>query len=190
MKKIIVISAILIFCFGCATMEVSYDFDHEVNFSAIKTYDWLPVPEKAKGDELLMKHIRSATNNELQAKGLKMSSENPDILIAIHGGKEKRVDFQEWGYAYDKHDYDHWGPGYPWGYYRQPAGRDYTEYRRGIDTYEYEIGTLMLDFVDAKKKELIWRGTARAVIDPGKSADQVNEAVKKILEPFPPVGKK
>jgi hypothetical protein len=44
----------------------------------------------------------------------------------------------------------------------------------------------VLDFVDAKKKELVWRGTASGVIDPGKTAEQINEVITKMLENFPP----
>jgi hypothetical protein len=67
-----------------------------------------------------------------------------------------------------------------------PEGRDYFEYRRGVDTYEYEVGTLVLDFVDAKKKELVWRGTASGVIDPGKTAEQIDGIIAKLLDNFPP----
>jgi hypothetical protein len=132
-----------------------------------------------------MKRIKISVDKQLKAKGLTQASENPDIVIVFSGGKEKRVDVQEWGYGHDDRTYagDIW---YPGGFPAAPDGRDYYEYRRGVDTYEYEVGTLVLDFVDAKKRELVWRGTASGVIDPGKTAEQINEVVAKMLENFPP----
>lgn len=189
MKKYIAI--VLFLCVSCATVNITYDFDQEANFAVIRTYDWLPLPEKPYDNELTIKRIKYAVNRELQAKGLRATQEKPDILLAIRGGKEKRVETQEWGYGYDDRDsyYYNWGPHHPWGY-REPSGRDRFEYRRGTDTYEYEVGTLILDFIDSEKKELIWRGTASGVIDPGNTAEQINEVVRKILVNFPPPQKK
>jgi len=176
-------------CMGCATFSVNQDFDPEYDFAGVKTYDWLPMPEKSQINEIALKRIKIAVNQELKTKGLQMSAETPDMLIALRAGREKRMDVQEWGYGYDDRDYYH-GAWFPGRVPVEPAGRDYFEYRRGVDTYEYEVGTLVLDFVDAKKKELVWRGTASGIIDPTKTSEQINEVVAKLLENFPPLEKK
>jgi hypothetical protein len=55
----------------------------------------------------------------------------------------------------------------------------------------YEVGTLILDFVDADSRELIWRGSAEAVMDvsvgPEYRKKKINEAVGMVLTYFPPV---
>ena len=183
------------FAAGCAALDVHYDFDREVDFALIQTYDWMSVPQKTQDNELTLKHMRSAVNKQLQAKGLTVTSNNPDVLIAMHGGKEKKVDVQEWGYAYRDRDYYHTGPYYPSNMYpppypADPHGRENIEYRRGTDTYEYEVGTLIIDFVDAKKKELIWRGIATGVVNPNITAEDIDRIVAKIMENYPPVIKK
>jgi len=186
MKRAIILIGFLLICTGCATFSVNYDFDPEADFTRLKTYIWSPVSEISPMNELTMKRIKIAVDKQLKTKGLTVtSSENPDMLIALNTAREKRVDVQEWGYGYDDRDYssDRW---YPGGIPVTPEGRDHFEYRRGVDTYEYEVGTLVLDFVDAKKKELVWRGTASGVIDPGKTAEQINEVITKMLENFPP----
>jgi hypothetical protein len=184
----------LVFAAGCAGMDVHYDFDREVNFALIQTYDWMSVPQKTKDNELTLKHIKSAVNKQLQAKGLNVTSNNPDVLIAVHGGKEKKVDVQEWGYAYRDRDYYNTGAYYPYMYPTpypvDPPGRENIEYRRGTDTYEYEVGTLIIDFVNAKKKELIWRGIATGVVDSNMTAEDIDRIVAKIMENYPPVIKK
>ncbi|VAW72093.1 hypothetical protein MNBD_GAMMA10-2332 [hydrothermal vent metagenome] len=54
----------------------------------------------------------------------------------------------------------------------------------------YEQGTLILDFVSTAGKKLIWRATAKAVINPAstpeKQTERMNSGVTKILSEFPP----
>ena len=49
---------------------------------------------------------------------------------------------------------------------------------------------MILDFVDAKSKNLLWRGTAKAEIQhvdtPEKSEALINKAVNEILKTYPP----
>ncbi len=179
----------MVFFTGCATLDVYYDYDQEVNFSFIKKYDWMSMPEKTTENELTLKHIKLAVNRQLEAKGLIQTDKNPDMLIAVHGGKEKKVDVQEWGYAYRDRDYYHIGP-YPFGHVPYPYGKDTIDYRRGTETYEYEVGTIIIDFVDARKKELIWRGVASGVMNPGMSYEDINKIIIRILEQYPPKEKK
>ena len=55
---------------------------------------------------------------------------------------------------------------------------------------EYLQGTLVLDIIDARTNELIWRGWANTVLDHDPEPEEVhmyvNEAVRKMLEEFPP----
>ncbi len=48
----------------------------------------------------------------------------------------------------------------------------------------------MIDIVDAAKNELVWRGSATDIVDPGlspeKRTQEINNAVARILEKFPP----
>jgi len=183
MKRLGFVLFILVFILSCSTIRVSYEYDPEADFSTLKTYDWLPIPKKDRGNELAIKNLKSIVNRQLEAKGFKMRSESPDVLIALHFGKERRVDTEEWGYAYRR------GGPYYWGttpYYWGPP--ESYEYRRGIETYEYEIGTLIIDFINPKTMELIWRGTGRSVIEPDseKRLKDIDETVAKVLENFPP----
>src|SRR5262245_40861079 len=69
---------------GCATAPtVNVDYDTSTDFAALKTYDWMPATGNAAGDELLVKRIRTAVDNQLQAKGLSLSQGSPDVLVAM-----------------------------------------------------------------------------------------------------------
>jgi hypothetical protein len=168
------------FTVSCSTIYgVKYDFDQQVNFADLKTFDWMPVPEKAGINSLVVQRVKNAVNAELKAKGLMMTSNNPDFLIAQHLGKKDKVQVTDWGYDYGPHG------GY-WGGYWGAAG--------GVSSYNYEEGSLILDFVDAKSKKMIWRGAAKAEVQnadtPEKSEKLINEAVKEILKKYPPSSSK
>src|SRR5512139_383100 len=122
---------------GCASVSVNYDYDPQYSFAKLKTYDWLPTPEKAPTDEFVVKQVKAALDRTLKAKGYSPSSQKPDFMIALHGGREKRVDVQQWGYNYGRYGYyggpygaqPYWAPRpYYWG-----PGTDH--YRTGTDVY-------------------------------------------------------
>jgi hypothetical protein len=168
--RVFLVLCLILLCSSCSPFHVTYDYDAEADFTPLKTFDWMAVPAQAQVNELVIKRVKSAVTRELESKGIKKVSENPDFLIALHGGKERKVEIQDWGYTYGHH-------------------RRYWDNRR-IDIYEYEEGTLILDIVGAESRELIWRGSATGVIDPNPTPEQrgkrVDEVVAKILENFPP----
>ena len=130
---------LMAFVVSCSTIYgVQYDYDKQADFESLKTYGWMTVPEKANIDSLNVERVKKAVNTELQAKGLMMTSNDPDFLIAEHLGKKDKVQVTNWGYGYGPHygGYrgGHWGPG-------------------GTTASEYEEGSLILDFVDAKSKK-------------------------------------
>ena len=189
---------IIYFTISCSTIyNVQYDYDINVNFARLKTYDWLPIHEEADISSLDIKRIRNSVNSQLKTKGLKITSDNPDFLIVVHVGKEQKLNITNWGYGYWPYG-GYWG-GYGYG----PYGRSwrgyygpYWGYWGGywepgrVSIYEYEEGSLILDFVDAKTKELIWHGSAKAIVGNEKTPEErqkkIYETVQKILEKYPP----
>lgn len=174
---------------GCSTLEISSDFDPKADFTSLKTYDWLDEPQKPTGDPridgntLLEKRIHEAVETALAARGFKKVTRDPDFLVAYHVSLDKRQSVQTlnshygyapgWGYGY--------GASYRPGYW---AGAPETY------VYEYEEGTLILDIVNPKNKELMWRGSATDEVSfkstPEKDQTELNKAVDEMLERFPP----
>jgi len=64
----------------------------------------------------------------------------------------------------------------------------------GGSTYvtQYEEGTLVIDFVDMAKQELVWRGVGTGALSESPSVEErtanINNAVTQILDQFPPTG--
>ncbi len=165
-------------CASSARVGVSNDFDHSVNFRAYKTWSYYPQQGQdteggpARGYEsFLDQRIRAAVEREMTAKGLTKVTSSPDVFVAYSAKVEnkQRVNSYPGGY------------GYPYGY-------GYGYYGRGMaPVTEYKAGTVIIDIVDAKRKELAWRGTGIAQLD----QNSINEAetfriVNSILGTYPP----
>ena len=156
---------------GCTSITVKSDYDREVNFAKYKTYKWMPAPQKRgpRGiapNSLLDKRIKRAVEGELNAKGYQqIMVGKPDILLTYHTAVRQKVDVSAVDYGYWR------------GRYRG----------RTVTTYRYKEGTLILDFVDPKMKQLVWRGWAIGVVGNREEAEEkINKSVKKILDKFPP----
>ncbi len=172
---------------ACATVSTSTDYDPAANFSALKTYDWAgpqPITGNPRLDsDILHTRIRNAVERELATMGYrKVTSGEPDFKVAYHVGLEDKLDVTSFTY----YDYD-----YP-AYYHGRAGFGPSAAWPQTEThvYQYEEGTLLLDIVDPLTNKLIWRGTAKAEVDPNQSSEKkeakINKAVQKLLSKFPP----
>ena len=164
------------FLISCSSIyDISYDYDRSADFLNLKTYDWIPVPEKSNMNSLDLMRIQKAVSAELNDKGLIKASKDPDFLIASHFGTKDKINVSSWGYGYGPYG-RYWG-GY-WGY-------------GGVSVYQYEEGTLIIDFVEPNSKNLLWRGAAKSVVDntitPENRDKMINDAVQKVLENFPPI---
>ena len=76
---------------GCQTVNVTYDYDPNMDFSKYKTYTWYT--KEIKGDKLakkplVKKRVVLATNNNLKEKGLTLiESGKSDLVLVAHTGK-------------------------------------------------------------------------------------------------------
>lgn len=166
---------LLIGIVGCSSIAVKSDYDQEVNFANLKTFDWIAQPQKPASDPILEgtlmeKRIQNAVNKGLTAKGYQQQTDGePDFLLAYHIGVKDKLDVQDWGYGYGPRRFWRWGG--------------------VVQVREYQEGTLILDIIDSKSKQLIWRGWAiEEVVDLSseKVEKKIDQAVKKIFEKFPP----
>ena len=150
--------------------NVSFDSDGSVDLLQLSTYDWLPIPKEANINNLDEARIKKTVNAELEAKGLRLTSDNPDFLIAPDIITKDKLRVTQWGYPY------------------------YYSYRTydgswSVNAYQYEEGTFILDFLKPTSKDVIWQGSARGAIDyadtPEKRDRLIKEAMQKILQNFP-----
>jgi hypothetical protein len=159
------ILGIAILTVSCSTVSTQNKYDPKADFALFKTYDWLPL-RVVQGDviESNVQVFKNAVDARLAAKGLRMTSENPDMLIATYVGKKEK--------SVTTHTRD------TLGFYSGPEATDYEE------------GKLIVDFIDAKSKRVVYESVAKSVLDPETPPDKMrtllDEAAEKMLKDFPP----
>ena len=159
---------------GCATRIVSAHVDRGVDFAAYRTYDWGRPDAFPTGDPRLDNnaifhdYFQGAIEKALALRHLTMVSAEPDLLVHYHTNVTRQLDVQR-----VEREYEHC-------------------YGRGCEPtiVEYELGTLMIDVVDARSNRLVWRAWSRdsvsGVIDHQDRLRQaVVDAVAEMMKAFP-----
>jgi hypothetical protein len=163
---------------ACTGIRVSQDYDPAADFSAYRSWYWLP--RSPSGDarienDLVRARVRSAVERALAAKGYAQAPTGEgDLGVGWHAAIEGRIDVRSVDHFY--------GYGRRWG----PYGGMATE----TIVREYEEGSLILDMVDSRSGQLVWWGSAqaevRANLEPHERSKRTQEAVDCILAQFPP----
>ena len=159
---------ILITLSSCSSVMVNADYDKKVSFTNYKSYAYLKSGiDKAEISDLDKKRILNSIDEVMQSKGFS-KSENPDVLISIFTKERERLDvYQNYGFGWGWNPY--WGMGYS-------------------NVTTTPEGTLFIDIIDAKTKELVWQGEGSGYLTKNteKKDARLKEFVSKILEQYPP----
>jgi hypothetical protein len=156
--------------------KTSSDFDKTANFASFSTYDMKE--GTPANDPLMDQRIVAAIKAQLAVKNLTPSTTTPDLFVTYHASVEKQQDIT--AYSMGGGPYG-WGWGGGWG-------------QTDVRVNEIPVGTLVIDMVDAKKNQMVWRGMGTKELDPQAKAEKrdknVNQAVEKIFKQYPPKEKK
>lgn len=176
MVKYFLIAAITIgFITGCSSVSVTNDYNPGIDFSSYKSFDLyngIIKDSQLESAPLVKKRVLEAIVNEMQKKGLvRDESGSADVIIYAQAGTTEKMNVTDYGYGYG----GWWGP---------------NPYGRNIDVSYYTQGSLVIDFVDNSKDELVWRGIGTAALqDRGTPEERqafIDDAVARILDQYPP----
>ncbi|QKJ62716.1 DUF4136 domain-containing protein [Flavobacterium sp. M31R6] len=174
MKTFKLLPLLLLFIVSsCDTVKVYSDYDKSVDFTQYKTFAFMKSGiDKVEISDLDKKRILNAIDRQMQSKGF-TKSETPDLLVNIFTKSREEISVNQFnaGYGYG------WGWGWnPYMYGGQTTVSSSTE------------GTLYIDLIDAKKKELIWQGEGTGTLskDMNEKDAIVNDIVTQILAQYPP----
>ncbi|GAB3858936.1 DUF4136 domain-containing protein [Hymenobacter terrigena] len=184
--------ALLLMWLSACTSAVTVEQQPGVNFNQYHSFAWADTEVKTQGDQnpllnspIAQSRIRQAIADELSKRGIREVDRNPDFYLTTHLFVEQAertvTNPPPAGYAYP-YLVRYRGALLPvnYGYWYSPA------YYQTTHTEQYREGTLVLDFIDAKTNNLVWRGSmADPVDDPARLGKQFAEAAKDILEKFP-----
>jgi len=180
--SVLFLSAIAFACLfsACETVEVTTDHDPSANFANYRTYTLAPPKKGQTLSPSSEAALRDSLRTELAARGItEAPGGKADLDIVRHVFIQQKTSVQQytdWGYYH----YGAWPYGY--GYYGMWPGAP-TTYAM-VD--QYHEGTMILDFVDARTKKLVFRGTGQAVVSGSESnAEKIRQGVHKMMEGYP-----
>jgi hypothetical protein len=176
MIKYLLIAFLLLGLAACSSISTTSDYNPETDFTSYSTfsiYNGVIKDSELESVPLAKKRVLEAINNEMQKKGLTVSdSASASLIVFAHGGTAEKMNVTDYGYGYG----GWWGP---------------NPYGRNIDVSYYTQGSLVIDFVDNSKDELVWRGIGTAALQDNGTPEErqafIDEAVATILDQYPPV---
>ena len=183
--------AVLFVTTSCVSVKVASDYDKSTNFNEFKTYAFYKKGiEKADISDLDKRRILKAIEKELTAKGF-IKSENPDILVNIFTKSSNKVNVRNNNFGWG--GWGSWGLWGPWGLGAWGWGA-WSPWGIGA-AEDYQItqsvqGTLFIDLIDAKKRELAWQGMGTGSFRPAQNVEKKEERLKgfvsEIMASYPP----
>jgi hypothetical protein len=159
---------------SCAPIRVNSYVTRDLDLRRYHTYAWAPPDTFTTGDPRLdnntffSERVQRAVDGQLRRRGFeKAGGGAPDFVVHYHARVEQRLETTQFR------------PG-------EPACE-----RGDCGPSIYDAGTLLIDFVDPRSNQLLWRGWAErgltGVVDDQKWMEEaVDDAVRRIMERLPP----
>jgi len=150
---------------SAAAQTVQSDFDRTFRFSSLKTFSFAvqrrAATDPLAGDTLNDGRIRTGLESQLLANGFRMETGTPDFVIAYYVTTKNRLNVQDYSY----------GPPRWWG-------------SRDIRVNQYAEGTLMVDFIDVKTNQVVWRGRATGALELKGVDKKISKSTEKLVKQF------
>jgi len=143
---------------SAAAQTVQSDFDRTFRFSNLKTFSFAV---QKRTDTLNDGRIRTGLETQLRANGFRMQTETPDFVIAYYVTSKDRLNVQDYSF----------GPPRLWG-------------SRDIRVNQYAEGTLMVDFIDVKTNQVVWRGRATGALELKDVDKKITKSTEKLVKQF------
>jgi hypothetical protein len=174
---VIALGAALFFLNGCSPFTKVYSEEEPgVILSKYHTFNWLDNTTTKKGNNgpewltsSTQAKIRSAVEDKMGCYGYKICEEKPDLMLHYHVVIKNEVLYQQ-----------------DWTCRGQGEGM-YDRCNR-VQPVQYSEGTFILDFIDTRNGNQIWRGAAVSVLNnmrPDEVDERIKGAVQAIFKKYP-----
>jgi hypothetical protein len=155
---------------SCASgPTVSSDYNPATNFAQYHSFGFMATDRIV--DPMVDARIKDGIAAALTAKGWTRNDQNPDVLVVTHVQLSEQTQLNTYN--------EGWGYGWRWG-----GGMSTTQVQK------IPVGTVIVDLVDPKIKQMIWRGTASDTLKENATPEQkqtaVNNAMTQLFQNFPP----
>lgn len=185
MTRILALGAAALTLAACAGTRVATDYDPEASFQSLETFAWLEptsadVEDPLLDSALLTRKVASSVARTLLERGYSRtdSAADADFLVTYHtSSREKLRD--RGGLSVGIGLGRGWYPGYRGSVFLG------DHYFPRIESYQE--GALIIDVLDGRTRELIWRGWIKSPVDARNYTNEaIDAAVREILDRFPP----
>lgn len=157
------------------------DFDPNLDFSKYKTFAFIGGVENLLmvqvNPDLLDNQVHHAVTRELTKKGLRelQLGQNPDLVVRYWANSSQQLNVANMG---------NWGP------YGAYIGSYWAWTFDAVSASSAREGSLLVDLIDAKRKNLAWRlYLIRKITNADKDLKKVDDEFTKAFESFPPSDK-
>lgn len=169
---------------GCASVRTFIETPGESGIAGA-TYAFVPLSEGKldQASAILYDEISQRIGEKLQQRGYAVDTENPQLLVAFNIlTQEQRKEVTKSTDPYGS--YDHmWMNAYSGGWWPPMDRSRYKEIRTE------KTGTLVVDFVAAAQRKLLWRGIGTGPVnDPEERFETTYKMVDKLFKRFPKAG--
>ena len=167
--RLAMLGVILLACGVAAAQDVRSQAMPGTDFSKFHTYKWVVVDGARQPNQIMDAEIKQSIDSQLAAKGLsKVENDPADLYVSYQVAVQQQEQWNAYGTG-----------GFRWG------GGMGTATQSTIN-----IGTLVLDFYDPAKKQLVWTGSATKSLNPSgnqeKNQKNLDKAMAKLLKNYPP----
>lgn len=159
------------------SVQVNSDKRLNTDLSKYKTYTWASQVDSKMdqgmyflNDIILKERIRNAVGYEMEGRGYRKVTQSPDLI----------VNFRVFDQPTTIKGYSGYGTGY-WGAQEMRQSEDTT-------SFKLESGSLIVNVVDPKTGETVWRGFASGLMNGNvfnKEEGKIKQAVNLIYENYP-----
>ena len=157
--KIILLGFIALLTSCASGPKVDADYNESYSFSGIHSYYLIPDKEAdylgQPGSSLTDQRIENAITHEMDKRNIPPTTRaKADILISFHISAKDKTRIRNYNMSYNY--------GYHGGYRHSSMG---VGYGNDVSVQQYVEGQLLIDFVDPKSNNVVWRGTAVKKVD-------------------------
>ncbi len=168
LKAAVALAAVVLIAACASGPTINTDFNPTTNFAQYHSFGFKSTEQIP--DPIVESRIQSAVTAALTSKGWTLNNQNPDIWVVPHVAMSEQTQLNTYNQG--------------WGYGRWGGGPSTTTVEK------IPVGTVLIDLVDAKASQLVWRGTASNTLQQSASPEQrqqnLNSAMQDLFKNFPP----
>ena len=189
--KYVVSIVFLSLLLGSCGAKIETDKKAKVNMNEFSSFAFLPNQDTIKtsryDNTVVNEIIIDQIKKNMQQLNYRLDRNQPDLLVYYHLMFDEEVSVNA-SPVYT--NYSYYRPGYYVGpYYRNYIYDNYFTIPRlsgnRIEQIPYKEGTIVIDVIDRKTNEIVWRGKANDVITPNNLDEKLRNYVNAIFDKFP-----